>query len=266
MAEDQRTTPSHLDPGTRSWWTLLRVGSVVNVALLLLTAARAPFDDGMHRAQLLLATIYVVVCAFRSFYPRVDLERTVLVDHWLSGIVLGRSAATVAELAFTAQCALFVAHLAQVTGVPGLAPVAWGLVPLIALAQGCCWLGVLTLNHLWHAAEESLWVVLMGLLAAAFVAAWPGSEAPIRALLPLGLLACAGGAFVMAVLDIPMYVRRWRAETAEGKVFLGLGAGLADAAVRRVPTGSWEVWRREVGWMTPYFTVGVWLSLTLVWL
>ena len=246
-----------MDPETWRWWTLLRATSVLNLLLLGWTAATVPLDGPNRAVQLTCATIYVLVCGFRSFWPRVDLERTVLVDHPLSSIALGRTAATVAELVFTLQCALFVHGL-------GAHAVAWSLVPLIAVAQGCCWLGVLTQNHLWHAAEEALWAVMMAMLAVVFISAAPGA-APAAALI-LGVVGCFAGAFVMAGVDIPMYVARWRSESAAGRRYLTVRAGFADALHRRVPTGAWAVWRREVPWMTPYFSAAVWLSLGMVWL
>ncbi len=250
-----------MDRQTWWWWTGLRATSVANLVALGVTVAASPAAPH-HALQLACAAVYAAVCAFRSFFPRVDLERTVLVDHPLSSIALGRTSATVAELAFTVQCASFAAGLAPLTD-PRLATAAWGLVPLIAVAQVFCWLGVLTLRHVWHAAEEACWVVMMAVLAAVFVEAFPGAEGALRWALAVGLVGCAGGAYVMAVLDIPMYLRRWREDRGAG---LSIGAGLVDAARRREPTGAWEVWRHEVGWMTPYFTAGVWLSLALAWL
>lgn len=255
-----------MDTQTYRWWTGLRVVSVINLALLAITLILVPLDSGVVRLQALCAVIYTVVCAFRSFRPRVDLERTVLIDEPLSAIALGRTSATIAEMAFTVQLALFVDALAVATGVAWAVPIAWSLVPLIAVAQTCCWLGVLTLDHRWHAAEEALWAAMMVLLCAVFVAAAPSTSGITRALLPVGLGSCAIGAYVMVVMDMPMYFRRYREEVAAGTRFLGLGEGVRDAMSRRVQTGDWEVWRHEVAWMTPYFSAGVWLSLVLVWI
>ena len=60
--------------------------------------------------------MYVGVCGFRSPFPRVDLERRCLWDTWLSAILLGRTAATMAEVCFALQCALFVQRLSEITG------------------------------------------------------------------------------------------------------------------------------------------------------
>ncbi len=254
-----------VDHNTWTWWTLLRAASALNLALLAITWS-APVPDLSHRVHLICATIYTFVCAFRSFFPRVDLERTVLFDSRLSSIALGRSAATVAEMAFTVQLALFGAYVGGLGGVAWAAPVAWAFVPLIAVAQVACWLGVLTLNHRWHAVEESLWALMMALLGGIFLAAIPGLSGGWVALALLGVAGCAAAAWVMAGLDIPMYLRRYEAEVAAGRVFQGVVDGFVDAARRRHPTGSWEVWRHEVAWMTPYFTGCVWLSQAFVWM
>lgn len=249
-----------MDPATRRWWTLLRAASVAQLGALALTALAGPGDP-----QLALAATYAAVCAFRSFLPRVDLERTVLVDHPLSAIGLGRSAATVAELAFTAQVALLLAGLAA-GGAPGwLLPLAWALVPAIALAQGFCWLGVLTLDHRWHAAEELVWGPAMLAVAAALAAAWPALDGLRAAGAAVGLAGALAAAFVMLALDVPMYLRRAAAGRAAGAPVLPVGAGLADAWRRRIPDGRWSTWRAEVTWMTPYFTAGVWTSLAMAW-
>lgn len=248
-----------MDKKTWIWWTGLRLVSVLNLAFLIVTLALAP-ESPQRFTHLICASLYTLVCGFRSFFPRIDLERAVLIDHPLSSIALGRSCATVAEMAFTVQCAVFAAGLGEAFHwVPAV------LIPLIAIAQCCCWAGVLTLNHLWHAAEEVLWGLSMGLLATVFALSLPG-EGIYKTLLPLAILGCAAGAFVMLVLDVPMYVKRRRQAIAAGEKTLGLGEGFRDAMKRREPTGDWEFWKHEVAWMTPYFSACVWLSIAALWL
>jgi hypothetical protein len=108
-------------------------------------------SDGYVAQQLVLSGIFAAACAFRSILPRVDLERQCLWDSPLSSILVGRSVATVAELCFAAQCALLLAKLSALTGNASLQWVGWSVVPLIVLAQLCCWYAVITLNHLGHA-------------------------------------------------------------------------------------------------------------------
>lgn len=256
--------PLTIEPNTRRWWTLLRAASVLNLLCLLPLLATA--GGPAHQAQVVCAAVYTVVCAFRSFFPRVDLERTVLVDAWPSAIALGRSAATVAEMAFTVQLGLVAAHIGDSHGLAWAAPLGEAFVPLIAVAQTCCWLGVLTLDHRWHAAEEALWALMMAALAGVCLAAWPSADAAMRALLGAGVLGSAAAAWVMAGVDIPMYFARWRTERDAGRPVLGVAEGFADALHTRRPSGAWAVWRPEVTWMTPYFTLCVLLSQLFAWM
>ena len=254
------------DPQTRRWWRLLKVASVGQcLACIGLLFAVAPRDSA-QAYQLALAAIYTAVCAFRSFYPRVDLERTVMVDHPLSSIVLGRSAATLAEVAFAVQLALFAHRLAADVGSAWMALVSVGLVPLIATAQVCCWLGVLTLNHRWHAAEEALWGVMVISLGTGLALSASSLSASWQILCLFGVLSCATAAWVMLIVDVPMYLARARQGDLSGVGLLSVGEGFRDALSRRHPRGDWETWRHEVTWMTPYFTGGVWISMGLAWL
>src|SRR5262249_12025794 len=152
--------------------------------------------------QLLLSGVYVGVCAFRSLFPRVDLERVCLWDTWLSAILLGRTAATVAELCFAAQCAVFVHRLSQIAGMPLLAAEAHAVVPLVVLAEVLCWYSVLSLNHIGHAIEESLGALLMFLLSLALAAAAPAVHPPLRYMLIAGFLIYGVGAGVTMAYDV----------------------------------------------------------------
>ena len=65
-------------------------------------------------------------------------------------------------------------------------------------------------------------------------------------------------------VDIPLYVSRWRARRGAGLRYLRIRDGLKDAFVRRQVTHASEDWRNEVLWMSLYFSVGVWVSLGIV--
>ena len=249
------------DRNTFIWWSSLRLVSVLNLLGLCAVVATVDLTAPFRLAHVLLATVYTCVCGFRSFFPRVDLERTVLVDHWLSNIVLGRTSATIAEMCFTAQLTLVLMECAGV--IPWLWHLGIGLLPLIAIAQVTCWLGVVTGNHLWHALEESLWTVLVCCMVVAGLALWPHTDGLKTGLLCLAFIGALGTIWVMSFNDVPMYIRRWRQEVKEGTVFVTPLSGFLDALHRREPTGAWSVWRHEVAWMTPYFSIGVWLSLFL---
>ena len=75
--------------------------------------------------------------------------------------------------------------------------------------------------------------------------------------------AIAGYLAFLAAIDVPMYLRRWRAEVANGRKLLSPLQGLRDASVRWVVTHDIAEWKDEILWMSLYFTAAVWGSLAL---
>ena len=219
----------------------------------------------MRRLQLILSAMYVFGCAFRSAFPVYDVPRIGLVDHWLSSVALGRSVATVAELCFVAQWALLLNELSRaahsmVGNVTSLA-----LVPLIAIAETCSWYSVLTTSNLGHVAEESIWGLSVALLVASVLAIYPRCTATGRSL----LAACcvAGVAYVafMFAVDVPMYWSRWIADETAGRHYMSIAQGVTDVITRRVVSHHWQDWKSEIAWMSLYFSVAVWFSISLIY-
>ncbi|HYP70113.1 MAG TPA: hypothetical protein VEP93_04470, partial [Variovorax sp.] len=139
---------------------------MLNVCLWLAVVHLGP-ANGIHGGlQLALSGVYVLVCAYRSMFPRVDLERLVVVDTRLSSIFLGRAAATVAEICFALQLGLLVHQLGVHAGMPWVQSAAWAVPVFMVVAQGFCWHSVLTLNHITQAVESSLWAAGFSWMAA----------------------------------------------------------------------------------------------------
>jgi hypothetical protein len=247
-----------------AWWhASLRAIALLNIILWSLTAfavARVPIST----LQLALSAVYVAGCAYRSFLPVVDIPRLVLVDSRLSSVLVGRSVATVAELAFAAQWALLLHRIASLSGSPFGEAVALALVPLIVLAEGFSWYAVLTTRQRPHAAENSLWGLSAALLVAALLVVGPQQLAALH--VPMIAWCLGGGAYVAFIFayDVPMYWSRWRADEARGRTYLSIAAGWVD--VRRwTVSRRWEDWKDEVAWMSLYFTFGVWSSIWLAY-
>jgi|GEM_PF-5845790 len=157
--------PAWGESKTMLWWAGLCVASLLNVWMWL-AAVRVGLPDTTYKSwQLVLSGVYVAVCAFRSAFPRVDLERLCLWDTPLSAIFIGRAVATLAEMCFAVQCTLFLSKLSEITRVASLDTLSVGIVPVIVIAQLSCWYAVITLNHLGHVVEEILWTFIVALLA-----------------------------------------------------------------------------------------------------
>lgn len=240
------------------WWIGLCVLAVFNMGAWAYVVAAD--DHLLGETQALLSALYVFGCAFRCFLPVYDIPRIGIVDSWASSIAIGRSVATVAEVAFAAQWAV---HL-HGSGIEIVRLLALTIVPLIVVAELCSWHAVLTTNNYGHMYENALWgiaatliVICLGVTAA---------QDPSARTLALGTWAFGGVLYAayIFIVDVPMYWARWKADTAQKRKYLSIAEGFVDVARRRVVSRRWEDWRGEVVWMTLYFSFGVWVSISLI--
>jgi hypothetical protein len=252
-----------------AWWLFLCVATAFNIFLWSWAKARsARATEETHLSgrpwQLWLSFIYVVVCGFRSVLPRVDVERLCLFDTWLSSVAVGRTLATVAEMACVLQWHLLLSAYGRAAGIRWVERAASLSVGLIAFAELCSWYAVLSTHFLGNVMEESCWAIL-GLTVCTCLArlGWD-ADSSLRRRLSFGVVLSLLYFAFMAFVDVPMYVGRWQQDRATGRAYLGLGEGLIDAASRRIVSWQWNDWSAEIPWMTLYFTVAVWVMVSLV--
>jgi hypothetical protein len=254
------------------WWQFLCAAACCNIVFWALVASSTQQRRqrlsaqalALSRSQLLLSGIYVFGCAWRSAFPLYDVGRVSLFDSWLSSIVLGRSVATVAELSFVAQWALLLHYFAVKGGRPAVRRIALMLVPLIALAELSCWYAVITTANLGQVFEALLWTATGALAVIGMWLLLPVTSGLQRRMLLLWSIAGAAYVGFMCWYDVPMYWSRWLADQAHPRPFLGLTQGLLDAAERRIVSYRWADWRGEIAWMSLYFSVAVWASISMV--
>jgi hypothetical protein len=252
------------------WWSLLTLVSGANIAVWFLLHRRLlqqPADDlgatsGIE-LMLLLCAAYVFGCAFRSFLPRADVQRICLFDTWLSSVVVGRSVATVAEVCFAAQWAMILHQLGTATGADTTLNAAWVIVPLILIAECFSWHAVLTTNYLGNAIENSIWAVAFFIVGIGLCRLLPEFDGPVRVVLAIAITGVAGYLAFLMTIDVPMYLGRWRAESADGSKRLGHIEGLRDVSTRWIVTHDLAEWKDEIAWMSLYFSAAVWASLAL---
>jgi hypothetical protein len=212
----------------------------------------------------MLSAVYVFGCAFRSVLPVYDVPRLCLFDTWLSNVIVGRSVATVAELSFASQWAFLLYAAARASESSVARRVSLVLVPLIATAEVCSWYAVLTTSNRGHVAENSIWAISALLATGALVAILPRCAIPRRRVLFAWCIAGVAYVAFMFLFDVPTYWSRYVADEAAGRHYLSIAQGLADVSHRRVVSYRWEDWKTEVVWMTLYFSVAVWFSISLV--
>jgi hypothetical protein len=252
------------------WWSLLTAVSGVNIAVwfMLYRQFHEQPTGGLGSMSgiglmLLLCAAYVFGCAFRSFLPRADVQRICLFDTWLSSVVVGRSVATVAEMAFAAQWAMILHQLGTMTGADTTLNVAWVIVPLILIAECFSWYAVLTTNYLGNAIENSLWAVAFFIAGVGLCRLLPEFDGPVRVVLAVAIAGIAAYLAFLMTVDVPMYLMRWRAGLADGGRHLGPLEGLRDVSTRWVVTHDLAEWKGEIAWMSLYFSMAVWSSLAL---
>ncbi len=105
------------------------------------------------------------------------------------------------------------------------------LLPLIAVAEVFSWYTTLTSNFLGSVVEESIWALSATLVLCVLIGLRARSRGPQRRLHSVAAMLTAAYVAFMLLVDVPMYVGRWRA---------------------------------EIPWMTLYFSVGVWVSIALM--
>jgi hypothetical protein len=241
------------------------VGLWVISTRALLRARWGPADLYARRfPHVLLSAVYVLGCAFRSLLPRADVQRIVLVDSWLSSVLVGRSVATVAELCFAAQWALTLRELSRDRGHSLGEQLSKLILPLIVTAELFSWYAVLTTSYLGNTVEQSLWTFTVALLAVALFPLWHTAHGAQRSFLGLSIALSVGFVAFMCTVDVPMYLTRWLADEAAGRSYLTFPQGLHDLATRWVVTHALHDWREELVWMALYFSVAVWFSIALV--
>jgi len=255
-----------------TWWTVLCGVAALNVLAWALSAAAlrrrlGAMTDVCYwacRRQLVLSAVYVFGCAFRSALPVFDGPRLALFNTWLSSVIVGRSVATLAEVAFVAQWALMLRDTARLTHCSFAKRVSRVIVPMILVAEACSWYSVLTTSNLGHVIEESLWGLSAALLLVSMVVMGPRCPSSWRPALIAGCAAAACYVAYIFLVDVPMYWSRYLADEAGGRQYLTVMQGVLDVTHRRVVSHRWEDWKSEIVWMTLYFSVAVWISISLV--
>jgi hypothetical protein len=255
----------------RIWWAALSAVSLVNIAVWYLAARSLqrmrpdPHSDqtvyAARRTQLLLALVYVLVCAFRSFLPRADVQRICLLDTSLSSVFVGRTVATIAELCFAMQWSLFIQKSGEGVGDSAVRGVGRALFPMIIWAEIASWYAVVSTNFLGNVIEQSTWTLGGALIGLCYIRLYPQADAQLRRFIRRTTPILLAFIYFMCTVDVPNYYTRWSADRLAGKQYLAFADGLRDAATRWIVTYEWSEWTDEVAWMTLYFSVGVWLSI-----
>ena len=317
-------SPLHWEPWSIAWYSIAMVGvGVFNIALLAfvllrskhrrsrapklpagLTGASCDHEDyetrAYRRTQRFLAVPFVLVCAFRAFFPTIYLFRRCFIDSPLSNILAARLLASVAEVCYVTQVSLALRRTSsslheaaseqqrragRTNGFRASCShiaTQWssqGVVLAIICAEFFSCAGTATTNSLWFTLEEGSWV---------FSATFLVLPVTVRCLVLLCRLRRRDGrhtnsaglrssgrflglvALFLAIYcpwgliaDVPNNFKRYLNDTKSGARYYPLAEGLADAAGPCAPTRRFEDWSAYMLWMSAYFSLNVWSSIAL---
>jgi hypothetical protein len=137
------------------------------------------------------------------------------------------------------------------------------IVPLILIAEAFSWYAVLTKKYWANAVENSIWAVAFFFVGLGLFRLLPEFDGAVRVVLLIAIFGIAGYLAFLITIDVPMYLKRWRAELANGSKPLRPIEGLRDVSKRWVVTHDISEWKEEMPWMSLYFSAAVWASLAL---
>lgn len=254
------------------WWALLSVASLVNICIWFWL--RFYHFSGVHPSSLFLfrskaksiiwlCALYVFTCAFRSWVPRADVQRICLFDHWFSSVFLGRSLATIAELAFVAQWSIVLDIVGRATKDDWVKKISRLILIFILVAETCSWYAVVTTNYIGNVIEESLWGITYLSVGFSIARVWFHLKGPMKLAALFSTLGCMAYVLFMFTVDVPMYFSRMIKDTLNGKTYLNFIQGVVDLNTRWHVTYNIDDWKTEIPWMTLYFTFAVLVSLAL---
>lgn len=263
---------SQIPTSVAIWWGGMSVIAVLNLILLVISRKillkklpnMSQMVQRVRRYQFLLASVYTIGCGFRSILPRGDVRRIVLVDHWISAIAIGRTVATLAELAFVAQWAFLLHEIGKGTKDNGVLSISKMIVPMIFIAECFSWYACTTTNFFGTIIEESLWAAAASLTMIGFIRGRKHYQGAQKNFLNAGIVAAFCYVVYMVTVDVPAYIDNWLANSAEGKVYATLSEGFHQVATVWRQTYAEADWQYEFVWMSLYFSVAVWISIYIM--
>ena len=246
-----------------NWWVFLTSLSFINIILWFLLNKQSLKNKKNTNLMVWLCFIYVIVCAYRSILPRADVQRMMLFDTWFSSVLLGRTAATIAELAFVAQWVIILKQLSKIYHNDLVKKISLLPLPLITVAEVFSWYGVTIGFNMAHAIEETLWGITFSLILLSFIVLMPKFDSSMKKIGSLIIVGCLAFGCVMFLVDVPMYYKRYLLDIEAGKSFPDLTTGLSEITFKSIVSWEYGLWKDEIPWMTGYFTMAVYSSLGL---
>merc|ERR1712187_660918 len=249
-----------------------------------------------QRRMRALAAPYVLVCAYRTFFPNNYLSRSAWWNAFASSILLARTMSTRSELCWIAQISSALAFFSGLLndarrGSDTSKGQSWTTYTQIAarlmficicVAECCSFVATITTNPLFFAFEESLWGIAYLITMPGYVHVFlsarklrnskdlkDGVSSNLRYIELLGFLASFWCLFYVpwvAIVDVPPYIQMYRDDVENGNQFLPFRQGVWQAWTERVLTHAWSTGGPILSsmiWRNTYFGTNVWACIGL---
>lgn len=263
----------------KKWNAYLSIVTIINVLIMgtFYIFNRNSFDRVLM-VMFILVSIFVIVCGIRSIWPRSDGQKLCLYKNKISTPIVGRSLATVAEMAFALLIVIVTTiilfdlkkmNIGNRTTIESILNYNWILVILIAIAQICCWIGVITTNSIWNALEESIWtlfgtsklIIYSYILYQLLQSKRNPKTTHLINFIPFMMIFMLTYIWFMVTVDVPMYISRYN--NSDGK-YLSFFKGIKELSNCKVVSSSLKEWKQEIPWLSLYFSVAVWISISIL--
>ena len=259
---------------TLIWWYLISKYSIHNLQKLY---SKYITNDLKSLRNYQASCIFIIACAIRSIFPRIDGSRICFFDFWISYPLVGRTFATFGELAFVYQLTLVTKSFALQLECSKIYHSMTMIMSLIFIAQLFCWYGVLYQNNMMHVIEESIWMFSMAYIGLSYLYFCDLiKNIHVKTYFLLAFIGACIYTMFMLFVDIPMYYERdqnkYKIILSDPSLYVkfkiisqrSLYESVKDMASCQQISKSYDVWKDEIPWMSGYFIGATWLSISLI--
>lgn len=261
----------------QTWLNILKGVSIINISIICVYIVL--FHTTMSQTQAfysILVAIYVLVCAIRSIWPRLDTKCTCVFNNKISSPFVGRSLATVAEMSFIILLVMITNTIiiileksqggSQITSTLKILNLM--ILPTIFIAQMTCWYGITTKNYFWEIIEGALWTYAIIILFVVYLFIYiktVGKNIPnnklrfVAPFLPYVLIIIGLHLLFMFVNYIPLTMRN----NLLYKNHIPFWKGLSELSCNKI-SKKYKDWQKDMPWLTGYFSISVWVALLIL--